>query len=322
MRFFCCPFIAFLSNAFCQLHNVNFYAPPFALPSSVGPEFGPPRPVLYAKSLWPFPSSFGSSFADPSIAYQYPQNSAAGAFAPAPSHFQNLPIWPPPPQPRHNQPIGLNELIAQLSLSIVRSLAQILTEREMGAAEGIGGTVPRHEAKAEKDLDTPLEGTAAAENGEQQRNSEEGKSRRRIENGQIPVVQSNTKYDYGLKAGLFVGHYGTSESIVSPLGPYGPLNSQIGGSYGGLSQWPIVFGRDLRRPQPSKSANGAIRTKSMQMPTTTEWQRQTKRQNWGGTGGAASTPAQVKGEGTVVQIPLGENIQGGDGGGREMGENE
>lgn len=48
--------------------------------------------------------------------------------------------------------------------------------------------------------------------------------------------------DYGLKAGLFVGHYGTSESIVSPLGPYGPLNSQIGGSYGGLSQWPIVFG--------------------------------------------------------------------------------
>lgn len=79
-----------------------------------------------------------------------PQNSAAGAFAPAPSPYRNLPIWSPPPQPRHNQPIGLNELIAQLSLSIVRSLAQILTEREMGVAEGIGGTVPRHEAKAEK----------------------------------------------------------------------------------------------------------------------------------------------------------------------------
>lgn len=43
----------------------------------------------------------------------------------------------------------------------------------------------------------------------------------------------------GINAGIYAGTYG-SNGLLGPNGPYGGINNNIGGSYGGLSSWPVV----------------------------------------------------------------------------------
>uniref|UniRef100_A0A914I4L2 Uncharacterized protein n=1 Tax=Globodera rostochiensis TaxID=31243 RepID=A0A914I4L2_GLORO len=300
---------SFISNALSQLNAADFYG---QLPV---PAFRA-RP---ANTLWPFPLS--SAYSDPNNQ----QNTGAYATVQQPPLYQlPYPVWSPPQRP---QPVQLNDLIAQLSLAIVRSFAQMLADREMGT-EGIRTApqdpITRNEPSTGRDLDPSPPGggggnALTAATAAEAVQSIPGSS---VNRRPLPAAHSlrlappfpsaggnrpNTKYDFGVKAGVFVGHYGTSESIVSPFGPYGPLNSQIGGSYGGLSQWPIVSGR----PSPSttpKNANAVVVSQPpLSFTTTTSRHEQSAIANI--TVPPPSPP--VMGEGTVVQIPLGENVQSG-----------
>uniref|UniRef100_A0A915NNG5 Uncharacterized protein n=1 Tax=Meloidogyne floridensis TaxID=298350 RepID=A0A915NNG5_9BILA len=195
----------------------------------------------------------------------------------------------PQQQQQRDNSSPLNELISQLSLALVRSFAQMLAQRDNtnnDSSSSSGGGLIR----------TPREG---------------GGGFLGIPFGQPPQQQQpapsfpgriSTNYGYGVNAGVFAGTYGGSESVASPYGPYGSLNSQTGGgSYSGLSPWPLIPGRPQPPLQPStnegNSSSGLLRLEE-----------------------TART-----GQGTIRQIPLTENVQteaGGGGGQQHEGSGE
>uniref|UniRef100_A0A1I8BJL8 Uncharacterized protein n=1 Tax=Meloidogyne hapla TaxID=6305 RepID=A0A1I8BJL8_MELHA len=189
-----------------------------------------------SNTLWPFaqqPASSGISYStdgnggnlnliggNPRSAFQQQQQSQPLTFyAGWPQQQQQM----LPQQQQRDNSSPLNELIAQLSLALVRSFAQMLAQRD-NTNDSSGARTPREGAGGF--LGIPF--------------------------GQPPQQQQpapsfpgrvSTNYGYGVNAGVFAGTYGGSESVASPYGPYGPLNSQTGGgSYSGLSPWPLIPG--------------------------------------------------------------------------------
>nr|CAD2166757.1 unnamed protein product [Meloidogyne enterolobii] len=255
-----------------------------------------------SNTLWPFPQqqqqpAISSSYSTddrgnlnfigggnpplPRSAFQQQQQSPLNFYAGWPQQQQF-------PQQRDNSS-PLNELISQLSLALVRSFAQMLAQRDNtnndSSSSGGGGGLIR----------TPREGGGFLG----------------IPFGQPPQQQQpapsfpgrvSTNYGYGVNAGVFAGTYGGSESVASPYGPYGSLNSQTGGgSYSGLSPWPLIPGRPQPPLQPSTNGGNSS------------------------TGGGLLRLEETArtGQGTIRQIPLTENVQteaGGGGGGQQQHE--
>jgi hypothetical protein len=183
-------------------------------------QYSRPRPLPYANTLWPFPSTYSDQQA-------YLGQPSRPLFYQQPSSY----AWPPPQQ-QHQQPVQLNDLIAELSIALVRSFAQMLADREINGKGG--GPFPLGQGSTAQSRDN-IFGIPFAQPPQQQQQQQQPSS---------PFgSRTTTNFGYGVNAGVFAGTYGGSDSIASPYGPYGPINSQIGGgSFSGLSPWPYIPG--------------------------------------------------------------------------------
>src|SRR5690349_7957641 len=84
-----------------------------------GQQFGT-RPLPYANTLWPFNPS------------PYSDNAGGGYMANQNRPYYYQPYgWQVPQQQQQPQQLQLNDLIAELSVALVRSFAQMLAEREI-----------------------------------------------------------------------------------------------------------------------------------------------------------------------------------------------
>lgn len=70
---------------------------------------------------------------------------------------------------------------------------------------------------------------------------------------------------HGVNAGVYAGTYG-GQSITGPRGPYGGINTNIGGSYGGLSGWPIPWIPNIGPPAPPPTTTTTTTTTTTSTP--------------------------------------------------------
>uniref|UniRef100_A0A915DDR8 Uncharacterized protein n=1 Tax=Ditylenchus dipsaci TaxID=166011 RepID=A0A915DDR8_9BILA len=205
-------------------------------------------------------------------------------------------------------PMDMQDLIGDLSLSLMRSFTNILGGgNSNNQLNPIGNSIAPLNRQPYLPPYTPPDlygfgnnGQSSASNYGYRPSARYGPASYGAPSLPYPPGKSQSEFGYGVNAGVYAGTYG-GNSVVGPMGPYGSVNNNVGGSYGGLSPWSPNLGNNWnsQRPQPivpiNNGGNNAPANNSQVA----------------GPGAQQQTlPPIQTGTGTVVQIPLTEGLSG------------